>query len=103
MTRRQQWLVRLLDQGWVAELMRPLNPLRKKTSRRYIMRHPQATETDGAVITANTIEAVIASGHAIRVVMPWNDKIWVFSRSRYEKTEMAQGTFNQIQHQTQIQ
>ncbi len=86
LTRRQKALLLLMEQGYVAELVRPLP---NRVSRRYIMRHPLAHETDGAYVTANTIERLTELGLVVKVVMPWNGKTWVFSRSRYESSQMG--------------
>lgn len=89
-TRRQAQILKLLNDGYVAELVRPLP---KRVSRRYIMRHPLAHEADGEYVTARTIERLTELGLVVKVVMPWSGKTWIFSRSRYEESPMGQGRF----------
>ncbi len=85
LTRRQRALYYKLEAGYVFELQRS-----ERSARRYLMRPPHATETDGAYINARTINYLIELGLAIKVTLPWSNRTLIYSRSRYEKSPMGQ-------------
>jgi len=87
LTRRQWTLYQKLEAGYVFELQRS-----DRAARRYLMRPPNATETDGAYINARTINYLIELGLAIKVTLPWSNRTLIYSRSRYEKSPMGQAS-----------
>lgn len=86
LTRRQVRVWKLLDQGYVLELLRPRG---RRASRMYALRAPQSLEADGELVQSRTVEPLVSQGWAIRVRLPWNYVTWVYSSKLYQESALA--------------
>lgn len=87
LTRRQKTVLWALENGWVAELRRPV--IHGVSTDVWIMRPPGALETTGGFTQRRTINALLESGLAVRLTIPSRDITLVLEIDYYRARQAA--------------